>query len=113
MYAVNRSAIVIKMKQPYLDWTNSLPDSDKMTLDQLNRENNIYMIEEYETPAHLEKIVKSIYSDIFEEELNAWHRDMETWPKNRDYKTFQKWFEVEAHSMVFDMLDQDVEEEEM
>lgn len=111
MYAVNRSAIIIKFKQPYLGWTKSLPDADDITLDELNRENNIYMIQEFETPAHLEKILKSIYSDIFEAELDAWYRDIETWPGNRDYKTFKKWFEVESHSMVFDMLDQDVEEE--
>jgi hypothetical protein len=30
MYGVNRAALVVKMKQPYLDWTNSLPDSDDM-----------------------------------------------------------------------------------
>ena len=59
------------------------------------------------------KIVKSIYSDIFEEELNAWYRDRKLWPKKRDYKTFQKWFEVKAHSMVFDMVEGDVGEEEL
>ena len=113
MYAVNRSAVVIKMKQPYLEWTNSLPDSDDMTLDRLNRENNIYLVQEYDTPAHLESIIKSIYSEIFEAELEAWYRDLELWPKARDYKTFKKWFDVKAHSMVFDMLDQDVGEEEL
>jgi len=57
MYAVDRSAIVIKMKQPYLTWVNALPDMDPMSLDRINRENNIYMIEEYETPDHLEYLI--------------------------------------------------------
>jgi len=113
MYAVNRSALVIKMKQPYLDWTKSLPDSDDMTLDRLNRENNIYLIQNYETNAHLEEIVKSIYHEIFVEELDSWYRDKELWPKKRDYRTFKEWFEVEAHSMVFDMVEGEIGEEEM
>ena len=111
MYAVDRSAIVIRMKQPYLDWIKSLPDAEDLTLDRLNRENNIYMIQEYETDSHLVSILKNVYSDIFEVELSGWYRIEEAWPKNRDYKTFRKWFEVESHSMVFDLMDQGIGEE--
>ena len=109
MYAVDRSAVVIRMKQPYLDWTNSLPDSDEMTLDELNWDNNTYMIPEYDTLAHLKSILQEFYTDIFEEELRAWYRDEKAWPQVRDYQTFKKWFEVEPHSLVFDLLDQNDE----
>jgi hypothetical protein len=109
MYAVDRSAVVIRMKQPYLDWTNSLPDSDEMTLDELNRDNNVYMIPEYDTRAHLESILQEFCTDIFEEELSSWYRDEEAWPQVRDYPTFKKWFEAEPYSMVFDLLDQNEE----
>lgn len=109
MYALNRSAIVIKLKQPYLDWTNSLPDPETISLVEMNRENHIYLINEYKTDAQLEEIVKSIHSNIFEAELDSWYRDKELWPEDRDYKMFKKWFEVVPHSMVFDILDEDIE----
>ena len=77
MYALNRSAIVIKLKQPYLDWTKTLLDSEDVSLDTLNRENNIYLIQEYDNDAHLEEIVETIYDDIFVEELDSWSKDRE------------------------------------
>ena len=112
MYALNRSAIVVKIKQPYLDWANSLADPEPMSLDEMNSETNIYLIQDYDSDDHLEKIVKSIHSNIFEAELDSWYRDKEFWPKERDYRTFMEWFEVMPHSMVFDMLEDDIEGEE-
>ena len=112
MFILNRSAIVIKLKQPYLDWANKLPDPDDISLDEMNRENNIYLIQEYDNDAHLEEIVESIHYQIFEEELDSWNKDRELWPDNRDYETFKQWFEVVPHSVVFDMLEEDIEGKE-
>jgi hypothetical protein len=28
MYNINRAIVIIKMKQPYIDWIKNLPDSD-------------------------------------------------------------------------------------
>jgi hypothetical protein len=33
------------------------------------------------------------------------------WPENKTYKMFQEWFDVEFHSMVFDLLQSDIEKE--
>ena len=112
MYILNRSAVVIKLKQPYLDWANSLPDATPYELDFINRENHVYLIQEYDNDEHLESIVKNMYSYIFEAELDSWYRDTDFWPENRDYRTFKKWFEVMPHSMIFDTLEEDLEGEE-
>lgn len=112
MYIINRSAIIVRLKQPYVDWANALDESEKYSLNSLNRENHIYLIEELESDEEYDEIIKDIYADIFEIELASWVTDKALWPKNRDYKTFKQWFMVEPHSTVFDMLDEAIEEEE-
>src|SRR5271167_3198801 len=47
---LNRSAIVVKPKQPFLDWLHTAdPTSDRLTLADLSRESTIYLIPEYDT----------------------------------------------------------------
>lgn len=113
MYIINRSAIIVRLKQPYIDWANSLDDSEKYSLDSLNRENHIYLISDYDTDEELEEIIKDLYSEIFTVELFAWVTDPKLWPMNRDYSTFKEWFEIEAHSMVFDPYEDTIEAEEV
>jgi hypothetical protein len=49
-------------------------------------------------------------------ELSGWHTDEAAWPKGRDLAMFKKWFEIELHSVVedlcdFEIVDQDDEAE--
>lgn len=112
MYRVERAVLLVKLKQPYLDWTRSLPDAGDFTLERMNRENHAYLIFEHETPQAFEQIVRDLYEEIFEIELGSWCTDTTLWPVKRDYRTFRKWFDLEVHSMVFDPYDEEIEEEE-
>ena len=40
---------------------------------------------------------------FFEHSLNEWFTDETMWPKNRTRKMFHEWFDIEFHSMVWDM----------
>ena len=60
----------------------------------------------------LEEIIKDMYYVIFEIELASWVTDNTQWPENRDYTTFKQWFDIEPHSTIFDMMDEDIEEEQ-
>jgi hypothetical protein len=37
----------------------------------------------------------------------------ETWPKDRTFEAFQRWFDYSSHSMIFDLADQTIEPEEI
>lgn len=43
------------------------------------------------------------YLVLFEQELTAWFLDEKGWPPVRDFRTFLERFEVEFHSVVYDM----------
>jgi len=105
MKKVNRSVIVVRAKEPFLQWLNSLPNPGKFTLDELNQDSTTFLLPEYENDSEMEKLLERYYPFIFEEELDGWWRDPDSWPSKRNMKTFKDWFDIEFHCMVFDLVD--------
>jgi hypothetical protein len=104
MRRVKRTAVIVKPKQPYIDWANSLEDGGVKLGEDYTPEHTIYLVEDM--TGYLidkEEIIKPHFAFIFEEELNGWHRLESNWPAKRDLATFLDWFEVEIHSMVLDL----------
>ena len=103
MDSINRQAAVIKPKEPYLNWINSLPGAGKqLELEELNRDCTALLIPHFDDDDDSMKYIKGIYRKIFEIELDSWCTDENTWPKKRSYGLFLEWFRVEIHSEVFD-----------
>ena len=113
MYLVNRAIMLVRLKQPFVDWINSIEKPHgKLTVESVNRESHVYLIPEHDTPQELELIIQDLYPDIFKTELASFDRSRRHWPKTRDYQTFLSWFDIEVHSMVFDPYDDEIEKEE-
>jgi hypothetical protein len=49
---------------------------------------------------------------IFENELYGWHTDEAAWPRGRDFAMFKDWFEIEPHSVVEDLCDVEIVEDD-
>ena len=114
MQSINRTAVIIKPKQPFVDWINSMPeDSSNYTFEQVNRENLTFLIPEYDSPADSKKYIKKNYEMIFNFELWGWITTEELWPKNRNWKMFNNWFDIEINSEVFDLVEGEVEKEDL
>jgi len=47
-------------------------------------------------------MVEPYYEEIWEEALGTWHRQEVNWPRRRDFRTLQAWFEIELHSLVLE-----------
>ena len=104
--------LIIKAKEPFRQWLLSLPDPDDITLDELNEDTAVYLLPEYDDDAQRDRILKKIYKDIFEEQLEGWWVDEKAWPAKRDMKTFKQWFHIEFHSMIVDLVGTDLIDEE-
>jgi hypothetical protein len=103
---INRGLIVVRPRQPYVDWANNCGDSPtKITLTDVRADANVYLVPCWEDDIEFDLILRKVYRSIFENELSGWTKDRNTWPKQRGFKSFLKWFEVERHSMVFDLGD--------
>ena len=114
MEAINRAAVVVKPRQPFLDWLNQVdPTSQNLTLSDIQREPKIYLVPEYVYEHEVLTFLSEKVAQIFEEHLDGWYRVPEAWPAVRDMKTFQQWFEYSIHSQVVDLCDYLIEYEEL
>lgn len=104
---LNRSAIVVTPKQPFLDWLHAAdPTSIELTLPDLIEDPTIYLIPECDTNQDVLEVLRHICQDIFEEQLASWYTDEFVWPRNRGFDAFHRWFDYSHHSMLFDLCDE-------
>lgn len=113
MNHINRSVVVVKPKQPFLDWTQSLPDPlENLTLEQLHNDCHAYLFPHWDTPEDREELLAEVVDFLFDLELFGWHRDEREFPPNRTLAMFHEWFDVEFHSVVVDLVEGEIVEEE-
>lgn len=108
---INRSVVIVRPKQPYLDWAAALPDASDVTPDSVG-EQTVYLVPSVECFENTDELLDEFYEEIFNEELMGWHRVEADWPANRDLKMFKEWFSIEIHSLVHDLCPEEPLEED-
>lgn len=109
---LNRSVVIVRVKEPFMQWVKSLPDSADVSRDIINQDNTAYLLPDLEHGFEEEELTAQFYNLIFEEQLNSWWTEKKEWPKKRDLETFKKWFDVEFHSAVLDLVDAPLQDDE-
>ena len=111
MESIDRCVLIVKPKQPYVDWANSIPGDDggPATLASLRDDSSAYLLPEYEMRDEEKELLTEFWAEIFETELNNWYTDEAVWPKRRTLEIFLQWFDLEFHTSAVDLLDADVE----
>ena len=115
---LNRAALILRYKQPFVDWINAAnpsPASHTLSLAEVNQEHTVYLVEiegGEEGPA--EWLARN-HQEFFEEELSGWYTDPALWPRDRSLRMLQEWCSFELHTVVVDTgvspLDDDETEE--
>jgi hypothetical protein len=100
-----------------VNWINEAdphPDSDSLTLAEVNEERTVYLIsdEDAESKSRVERWIRKNYERLFEEELEGWYTDPDLWPKDRTFKMFKEWFEIECHTVLVDTVGGELYDEE-
>ncbi|MFT7289316.1 MAG: hypothetical protein ACI87W_003446 [Halieaceae bacterium] len=111
---LNRDLIVVRIKQPFVDWINETePEAGKrgISLDAANEDSPAFLIHEY-AGEDLDHWLEQCYTLLFEEILEQWYIDPALWPENRTLSLFKAWCELEIHSMVLDVVDEPLEDDE-
>ena len=105
MRLVKRAAVIVTPKKPYIIWANSLDEDGVKNGEDFTPEGCVYLIGDVADifPFDRDMIVRPYFKEIFDEELNSWHRRESEWPSPRTYEIFLEWFEVAVHSMVLDL----------
>ena len=104
----NRSAITVRGKQPFLDWLNQLPDpvEPDTTLESINKDSSVYLLPELVMDSDKTELLEQSWDIIFEMELEGWWEDESGWPQERNMEMFNKWFSIEFHPVIEDLVDE-------
>jgi hypothetical protein len=111
MKTINRTVLLVRPQQPYIDWANSFEDAGPLFSEDSNRGTAILIPDTYDE-YNYENWVKKNWRQIFEEELESWMLDTDYWPEKLTYKMFKQWFTVLVGDMVIDLGREPIEMEE-
>ena len=113
MKTVNRSAFVVRFKEPYVQWAAGLDSADSAIAEDLRKYASVYLVPEDPRGEEETASLADYFGTIFELELEAWCVDETMWPSVRDMDTFEEWFEVTGESVVIDLATSKLRSEEL
>jgi hypothetical protein len=93
---INRSAIIIKPLQPFIDWCSNLYPED---LDDIKKTRTYLVSEDIED---IDSWLVKKFDKLFTFELASWHENKKEWPQKRNYKMFKEWFQIDISILVYD-----------
>lgn len=105
---VNRALLVVKAREPFLEWLGSLPGKEKVTLRDVNNDGPVYLTPEFNDSLQRDAFINEVYPDLFARQLLSWCSDDLKWPRNRTLALFHRWFKLEFHSTVEDIAECDI-----
>ena len=109
MYFVDRSAVVLKPTQIFLDWLKSTDqDVPDLTIEQLRANCPVFLVPEFDEPEEAVAYFDERYQQIFQAEIAAWDIPKDKWPQDMSLTMFWEYFDIEVHDMVLDMEEADM-----
>lgn len=109
MYFVDRTAVVLKPTEQFLQWLKQSDDNmPDLTLAQLRTNCSVFLVPEFDQPEEVVAYFDERYQQIFEAEISGWDIPSAKWPQEMSLKAFWEFFEVEIHDMVLDMEEADI-----
>ena len=104
---LNRDLLIVRLKQPFVDWINEAdpyPDGGHITLEYANEDCPVFLIHDFACE-DMEGWLKQCYLPLFEEVLEQWYVDPTLWPQDRNLELFKAWCQVEVHGIIIDLVD--------
>ena len=75
MDTINRSALIVKPTQRFLDWLHEVDStSADLTLEDLQQEPTIYLVPDCDSLNQAIEYLGESVAEIFEEHLDGWYR---------------------------------------
>lgn len=111
MKIINRGYILIKPKQGYWNWANTMGEPEVHFSEADDSEGSIYLVEE--DFFDIEPLLEQQFKKIFKNELLSVSDDESTWPEKLTMDLFLDWFSVDYGSTVFDLEKADLKAEKL
>ena len=101
---LNRTLVMLVPQLPFFEWLNEIdPTEEPLTAEDLREDSNVFLIPQFNDSVDSIKWIEKRWSALFEHMLLEWMVDETMWPENRTLQMFREWFEIETHTMVWDL----------
>ncbi|MGL1932393.1 MAG: hypothetical protein OCC45_11635 [Desulfotalea sp.] len=108
---INRGAVLLRFKEPMVEWVNSShpkeAGDEKISIEELNADRTIYLVDDRDAE-EIEEWLALNFNQLFETELEDWSEDEDSWPQDRSFETFNSFFTVECHGLIIDTVGQPI-----
>ena len=102
---INRAAPIVRPRQLYVEWANSMhDDGPRADLRKLREDPSIYLVEASDFLEDFDLLIDDTWEWIFREQLHGWMREVDLWPQGLSREMFFEWFDCELSTMIWDML---------
>jgi len=108
---LNRGALIVRPADPYIEWARAVFDDDMAPSE--DGERTVYLVPDDDADRGLDWVLKQVWGEVFERELEGWCTDEARWPKNRTLAMFKRWFQVEYHSVIEDLCGWPLQDDEL
>lgn len=109
---VGGAAIVVRPKQPFADYLASVSGEESHGVRADTMTKSVYFVGEESHEERAEVILKRHYGEIFQEELRDRCGEEYLWPKDRSFRVFSQWFDVEQIDAVYEIPPGEPEDDE-
>lgn len=106
-YLINRQIAVFRPRQPLLDWIKAAdPEPCDSTLEDIQEDCESFLIPEFDDDEDARRWVLKHWRGLFEHLLFGWYTDPDLWPQKRSPQLMLQWYDLEIHSMVWDLANE-------
>ena len=114
---LNRAALILRYRQPAIDWVNRVDATDHtstVTQDDVDRDRTVYLIPAggADSDEEFSDWLLDNYEQLFDNETESWYLDETLWPTLTGIGMFHEWFDLEILSVVVDMADAELEDDD-
>jgi len=104
MPLIDRTALVVTPKQPFLTWVKTLPGADlSISLEQMRATPVIFLLPVAERPEEIYNWLQGSCELVFIHMLAAFTQDETRLPQDRGFAVFSEWFDFGLAPMVNDL----------
>ncbi len=111
IWFLNRGVLVVRPRQPFVDWICSFEDGDPVDPEDAWEAVNAFLVPEFDEPEETLEWIHGNVDTVFDIMLNDWVTEQESWPTDRGWSAFEEWFEFEYVDLAWDLVDEPLSSE--
>ncbi|HET7274149.1 MAG TPA: hypothetical protein VFI91_03170 [Longimicrobiaceae bacterium] len=106
IWFLNRGLVLLRPKQPFVDWVRDSDPGTPVSDEVVWKEMEAFLIPQFDMTRDYYTWIRKNFDLMFEIALDSWYTEPSLWPEQRDWETFNRWFDVELVEMAWDLADE-------